>query len=207
MRKLSFAVCTLAFVLAACGGSKGIGVDAAPETPIDLSLEAPAESPSEAPLEAPSAEVSMDEQADAIDWNGTVDCLDMTCGAGEACINYIGGEDGGPLSRRCVPALDACGAGLTCSCIAQNFGCGGGCTQVTARQFACGEGNAGNDDPNQFKVCPVPRRVSCFTGEICRSSQTDPTCAGGAWQCPSSTNATESCPPDSGTGDASDSGG
>ena len=210
---------TLVFATAGCGASKltnhpdssdanlqEIGSDrVSPESPNDLSLEAPAESPSDAALEVPAAEVSRDEKADAIDWNGTVDCLDMTCGAGEACTNYIGGEDGGPLSRRCVPALDACGAALDCSCLA--LGCFGGCTQVTARQFACGEGNAWNNDPNQFKVCPVPRRVSCFTGEICRSPQTDPTCAGGAWQCPSWSHATESCPPDSGTGDASDSGG
>ena len=122
---------TLVFSTSGCGSSKltnhpdssdaslqDFGSDKVPtESPNDLPLEAPAESPSDAPLEVPSAEVSMDEKADAIDWNGTVDCLDMTCGAGEACINYIGGEDGGPLSRRCVPALDACGAGLECSCL------------------------------------------------------------------------------------------
>ena len=175
-----------------------------------MPLEPPAESRSDAPLEAPSVEVSLDQKADAIDWNVTVECLDMTCGAGEACISWAGGEDGaaGNASRRCVPALDACGAGLDCFCIDQHFGeCGMGCTQVTARQFACGEGNGGNDNPDQFKVCPLPRNVGCFTGEICRSPQTDATCAGGAWQCPSWSHATESCPPDSGAGDASDSGG
>jgi hypothetical protein len=202
---LSFSVCTLSFGLVACGGLQGIGVDAAPESPNDLPPEAPAESQRDAPLEAPSAELSGDQKADAIDWNGSVDCNDMICGSGEACISYVGGADGGPLDRRCVTALDACGAGLECNCIAQHFGCGGGCTQVTARQFACGEGNGGN--PDQFKVCPVPRNVGCFTGEICGSPQTDPMCVQGAWQCPSSSHATESCPPDSGTGDASDSGG
>lgn len=205
---------TLVFATTGCGSSKLTNhPDGSDANLQDVGSDrVPPESPNDASLEAPSAEVSLDQKADAIDWNVAVECIDMTCGAGEACISWVGGlMGGGPANilRRCVAALDACGSGLDCSCIDQHFGtgCGNECTQVTARQFSCGEGNGGNNDPDQFKVCPLAHNVGCFTGEICRSPQTDPMCVRGAWQCPFLSQATEFCPPDSGTGDASDSGG
>src|SRR6478735_4824732 len=66
------------------------------------------------PLDGDSGDLA---PGDAIDTAATLECADMTCGAGYLCLRTRGGLDGSPDWFRCESIPAACATTPTCDCL------------------------------------------------------------------------------------------